>query len=828
MANSDLVFRLFGVDVSAGTALDRVRFRAVETGGALRTLGTYGAIAFAAIGVAAVSASVKGIEMAVDFQRQMMLLNTQAGVSKNKIAGLSDGVLQLAGQVGFSPQSLAEALYFVESNFESLGKKAPDAMGVLKYAAMGAKIGMANLTDTTTSLTATLAAFANKGVTAKSAMATLNAIVGTGEMTFQQLNEAIKTGVMATMQQYGVRLNEVGAALATFGDNNLRGAQAGTSLRMAVQALAKPVMTAKTRLKELHLTVTSMRDAMARKGLTGALELFMSHAVDAGYKLDGFKKIMKDTASSMKHGGITEGIKTFAKETGASGSKVKNLGGLIMDVFGKRAGTGIALLLQEFDRYKSKIPQITAATKKFDQAWKDTSETVAVKWDKLKAKWDVFLIHLGNSLLPWVTNTVIPTLDKIVTWFDTNLPGIEDKFTTFTGNVAAGWGDVKSAWQDFRDAFSDNVWLGSTAAGIGAVAAALTAVKVAAAGMGAASLIYNTAVFGMAGATTLLSDALMLLWANPIGLVILGILAIAAALTYAYFHSQTFRNIVDDIAGSIKNVTVWINDHWIPAVVNFVATLKKNGPAAVATFKTISDSMDVVSGRFKKLGDDEKTWAGNTVTWLMRAEIGFEHLTTKAFSWSVTMKRVLDAVKRDVGGMVSNVLTVLRSSWSLISQLMPAPFRGAIQTIHVLWSGLSGWMSGWAGMVAGKVRGIWAPLVAGFRTAIAGIQAAWNVLSFHPPSMPGPTDGGTGGLIGGIIRNFIPHFASGGVITSPTVGLIGESGPEAIIPLSQLRGGGGGTVNVYVSTLATDDRDLVKKIRTAFTRVGAAGLPAAI
>src|SRR4051812_39855529 len=99
MANSDLVFRLFGVDVSAGTALDRVRFRAVETGGALRTLGTYGAIAFAAIGVAAVSASVKGIEMAVDFQRQMMLLNTQAGVSKSKIAGLSDGVLQLAGQV---------------------------------------------------------------------------------------------------------------------------------------------------------------------------------------------------------------------------------------------------------------------------------------------------------------------------------------------------------------------------------------------------------------------------------------------------------------------------------------------------------------------------------------------------------------------------------------------------------------------------------------------------------------------------------------------------------------------------------------------------------
>jgi hypothetical protein len=44
----------------------------------------------------------------------------------------------------------------------------------------------------------------------------------------------------------------------------------------------------------------------------------------------------------------------------------------------------------------------------------------------------------------------------------------------------------------------------------------------------------------------------------------------------------------------------------------------------------------------------------------------------------------------------------------------------------------------------------------------------------------------------------VPQFATGGIVTRPTLGLIGEAGPEAVIPLSQL--GGGGTVyNVTVN-----------------------------
>ena len=39
----------------------------------------------------------------------------------------------------------------------------------------------------------------------------------------------------------------------------------------------------------------------------------------------------------------------------------------------------------------------------------------------------------------------------------------------------------------------------------------------------------------------------------------------------------------------------------------------------------------------------------------------------------------------------------------------------------------------------------------------------------------------------------VPGFAEGGIVTSPTLALIGEAGPEAVVPLGQM--GGGVTVN---------------------------------
>jgi hypothetical protein len=89
-----------------------------------------------------------------------------------------------------------------------------------------------------------------------------------------------------------------------------------------------------------------------------------------------------------------------------------------------------------------------------------------------------------------------------------------------------------------------------------------------------------------------------------------------------------------------------------------------------------------------------------------------------------------------------------------------------------------------------------APFKAAFR-AVAGL---WNStvgkLSFKVPSWV-PGIGGSGFDVPDI-----PMLAQGGIVTGPQLAMIGESGPEAVIPLSKLGSmgfGGGGNITVNVN-----------------------------
>lgn len=63
----------------------------------------------------------------------------------------------------------------------------------------------------------------------------------------------------------------------------------------------------------------------------------------------------------------------------------------------------------------------------------------------------------------------------------------------------------------------------------------------------------------------------------------------------------------------------------------------------------------------------------------------------------------------------------------------------------------------------------------------------------------------------------IPHFAEGGIVTGPTIGLMGEAGDEAVIPLDRLGplGGGGGGVKNYFTIQGSvmTERDLISLVQ---------------
>ena len=88
--------------------------------------------------------------------------------------------------------------------------------------------------------------------------------------------------------------------------------------------------------------------------------------------------------------------------------------------------------------------------------------------------------------------------------------------------------------------------------------------------------------------------------------------------------------------------------------------------------------------------------------------------------------------------------------------------------------------------------------------ASTGLKAGWDFIK-------------GGGVVGWGLRQLgITPFATGGIVTSPTLSLIGERGPEAVVPLNE--SGFGATYNVYITGDVYGVSDLETRIEKAIQR----------
>ena len=113
-------------------------------------------------------------------------------------------------------------------------------------------------------------------------------------------------------------------------------------------------------------------------------------------------------------------------------------------------------------------------------------------------------------------------------------------------------------------------------------------------------------------------------------------------------------------------------------------------------------------------------------------------------------------------------------------------------------------------------------LIAPFKAAFNGIARAWNntvgKFSFTVPSW---VPGGLGGK--GFSMPDIPYLADGGIVTGPTLAMIGEKGPEAVIPLTGRNAGSGGTTYITINTGA-DPQAVVRALQNYNRTIGAVPL----
>ncbi|MCW2588500.1 MAG: hypothetical protein JWQ86_927 [Mycobacterium sp.] len=190
-------------------------------------------------------------------------------------------------------------------------------------------------------------------------------------------------------------------------------------------------------------------------------------------------------------------------------------------------------------------------------------EKASVAWGNLKET-------IGTALLP--------VIDRLATFFaDKAVPAISD----FIGQMKDGTG----AGGRVADAFSK-------------VGSALSVVFEFIKNNKAEVATFVGTLYAIVGATAAWNAVLAI---NPISLVVLGIAALAAALVYAYKHSETFRNIIDGLWNNVlKPFGSWLADK-MPGFIRVVGmAFLTNAQVIVGAFHFLFGVVTTVFGGILK------------------------------------------------------------------------------------------------------------------------------------------------------------------------------------------------------------------------------------
>lgn len=236
--------------------------------------------------------------------------------------------------------------------------------------------------------------------------------------------------------------------------------------------------------------------------------------------------------------------------------------------------------------------------------------------------------------------------------------------------------DAMPAVGRFGDFLKDNEGKVKVFAGVfGVLVAALIAASIAMKIQAAGLLIYNGAMLVVRATTAVWTGVQWALnaalTANPIGLVVVAIVALVAIIVIAWKRSETFRDIVTGAWGAIKSATGaafdWVRDK-ISAVFDFLKGLFLNftGPGLIIKhWDTIKDKTRAAWDAVKGFVTDKLAAVRDTV-----ANVGSAIRDRIAGAWDAVKARTSaawDAVKEFIRGRldnardnVVNVLTTIR------------------------------------------------------------------------------------------------------------------------------------------------------------------------
>jgi TP901 family phage tail tape measure protein len=322
-------------------------------------------VPMAAVGAAA-------FKTAMDFEDAMTKIVSLVGMSAETIERWKPKVVEMSTVVGKSAVELGEALFFITSN----GIQSEEALRVLEMSAKGAAIGMGETKDVAFAATSAMNAYGEGSLSAEMAVATLLRTVREGNIAPETLTAALGR-VLPVAAAMGVKLHEVGAAMAQMSKSGTSARLASFNLRSILMSIQDPTKGARDAMEDMEMSFAGVRQEIEEKGLKSAL-FHIRDAVEANDKtLNEVFPNQRAYAAVLQLLGknAEQTAETFDELAKTSGKDVNEMFEIGADTAGRKMATGLAKLsaaaevlgknllglASNFDFFAGKIYAVTKA-----------------------------------------------------------------------------------------------------------------------------------------------------------------------------------------------------------------------------------------------------------------------------------------------------------------------------------------------------------------------------------------------------------------------------------------------------------------------------------
>ena len=195
-----------------------------------------------------------------------------------------------------------------------------------------------------------------------------------------ELGEAM-ANTMPLAKTLGANIEDTSAQLATLADNGVKGAYAGTQMRMILNGLANPTKQQQEALKQLGVTIN--QETIKTDGLTGTFE-------------------------KLRDSGVLK-----------LGNSMEVLG----KIFGSRVAPAAIQLIENVDRTKKHLEDLNEATGTTSRMFGQSYSSMGIAIDALSSAWEHLQIMMGESQMGGLTNVFSILHDGII-WVAENIPTV--------------------------------------------------------------------------------------------------------------------------------------------------------------------------------------------------------------------------------------------------------------------------------------------------------------------------------------------------------------------------------------------------------------------